>query len=373
MNNSPTNGDPLLNRRGTPTNQPTASARGPRRGQPGGFGRGPRLLLAIGVAVTAVVIFSRMGGASEDTESSATIVEGTAKKQVLVSDPANTAIVREIAGDLVNVDSIVPPGANGHTYEPVPDDAKKVLAADLYFDNGMDLNTAVTNFVRTNYRVGTVEVILSSAVPPAEMISTDTAEQIASHGHAHAFNAHFWTDPIYAAAYAGKIAEALANLDPPNAATYESRADAFVSRMQELDRVFRDAIASIPPQNRKLVVYHDSWSYFGRRYGIPIVGAIQPVSFAEPSADEVRRMIDQIRAEAVPAFFGSEVFPSDVLDAIASETGSTYFADLSDEELPGEPGSPEHTYEGMMIKNVRLITTALGGNVSLLDSLTTSS
>jgi ABC-type Zn uptake system ZnuABC Zn-binding protein ZnuA len=116
-------------------------------------------------------------------------------------------------------------------------------------------------------------------------------------------------------------------------------------------------------------VYHDSWSYFGRRYGIPIVGAIQPVSFSEPSAEEIRRMIDQIRAENVPAFFGSEVFPSDVLETIAAETGSTYYSDLSDEELPGEPGTPEHSYEGMMIQNVRLITSALGGDVSLLDGL----
>lgn len=80
-------------------------------------------------------------------------------------------------------------------------------------------------------------------------------------------------------------------------------------------------------------------------------------------------MVDQIRAEQVPAFFGSEVFPSVVLEAVAAETGATYYSDLSDEELPGEPGDPEHTYEGMMIENVRLITSALGGDPALLDGL----
>jgi ABC-type Zn uptake system ZnuABC Zn-binding protein ZnuA len=136
-----------------------------------------------------------------------------------------------------------------------------------------------------------------------------------------------------------------------------------------LDTRFTEAIASIPAQNRKLIVYHDSWSYFGRRYGIPVIGAIQPVSFSEPSANEIRRMIDQIRAQKVPAFFGSEVFPSDVLDAVAAETGAKYYSDLSDEELPGEPGTPQHSYEGMMIENVRLITSALGGDVSILANL----
>lgn len=292
------------------------------------------------------------------------------KKFVLVSDPANTAIVREIAGDLLDVESLVPPGANGHTYEPVPSDAIKATRADLYIENGMELNDAVTNFVRANYRQGTKEVTLSEVIPPAEVISSDSAEEIASHGHAHSFNAHFWTDPIYAIAYASRVIQALEALDPANAATYKANGNAFIGRLRILDTKFKDAIQSIPEATRKLVVYHDSWSYFGRRYGIPVVGAIQPVSFSEPSANEIRRMIDQIRNERVPAFFGSEVFPSDVLQAIAAETGAKYYSDLSDEELPGEPGTSLHSYEGMMIQNVRLITSALGGNVSILDDLT---
>ena len=296
-------------------------------------------------------------------------VPSTSKKIVLVSDPANTAIVREIAGGLLTVDSIIPPGANGHTYEPVPSDAIKAATADLYIENGMELNTAVTKFVRANYRQGTKEVTLSEVIPPAEVISSDSAEDIAAHGHSHAFNAHFWTDPIYAIAYAKRIAQSLEQLDPDNAATYQQRAAAFIERLTVMDTRFTEAIASIPEQNRKLIVYHDSWSYFGRRYGIPVIGAIQPVSFSEPSANEIRRMIDQIRAQKVPAFFGSEVFPSDVLDAVAAETGARYYSDLSDEELPGEPGIPEHSYEGMMIENVRLITSALGGDVSILANL----
>ena len=307
---------------------------------------------------------------SEPGASSGSTQPAVSRLRVLVSDPANTAIVREIAGDLLIVESIVPPGGNGHTYEPLPSDAVKAATADLFIENGMELNPSVTRFVATNSRDEMPTVILSEVIPPADVISTDSAEEIASHGHAHAFNAHFWTDPIYAIAYAKKIEAALTNLDPANAATYASRASRFIERLQVLDVAFKAAIDSIPTANKKLVVYHDSWSYFGRRYGIPIIGAIQPVSFAEPSADELRRMIRQIINEKVPAFFGSEVFPSDVLNTLAQETGAAYHADLSDEELPGEPGTPEHSYEGMMIANVRLITTALGGDISTLAGLT---
>lgn len=338
---------------------------------------GIRLSLCVAAVFASTVVFAQQGeempltagptATSLPTDGAGPATAST--RRVLVSDPANTAIVREIAGDLLVVESIVPPGANGHTYEPVPGDAIKAANADLYIENGMELNTSVTNFVRANYRPGTPEVALADAIPKNEVLSTDSAAEIASHGHAHSFNAHFWTNPAYAILYAQRISAALSQLDPANSETYSARASAFVNRLQVLDTAFRAAIDSIPPNNKKLVVYHDSWSYFGRRYGIPIVGAIQPVSFSEPSADEIRRMIDQIRREAVPAFFGSEVFPSDVLNAIASETNAKYFSDLSDEELPGEPGSPEHSYEGMMIQNVRMITSALGGNSSALDGL----
>jgi ABC-type Zn uptake system ZnuABC Zn-binding protein ZnuA len=333
------------------------------------------------VAVLGATIVLGHGGVSLDEPSTSITSTPSAETQdnpslpinsglkVIVSDPANTAIVREIAGELLQVDSVIPPGGNGHTYEPVPGDAVRIAQANLFIENGMDLNPAVSNFVKTNSQPGLVTVTLSDAIPSNEVLSTDSAAEIASHGHAHSFNAHFWTDPVYAISYANRIKVALATLDPANASYYEDRASKFVMRIQKLDELFRAAITSIPTQNKKLVVYHDSWSYFGRRYGISIVGAIQPVSFAEPSADEVRRMIDQIKREKVPAFFGSEVFPSDVLKTLANETGSRYYADLSDEELPGAPGTAEHSYEGMMIANVRLITSALGGDNSVLANV----
>lgn len=367
----PVTGDPLLSPR--QIRPETRLRSGSRNGRSGGGGRGPRSLAGLLAAVAVVLVGAVALGLGRDdseapTESAGSVAEAPSKR-VVVSDPANSALVRWVAGGLLDVVSVVPEGANGHTYEPIPADAIVAATADLYIENGRGLNDAVSAFVRANYRPGTPEVVLADVIPDGEVIATDSAEQIATHGHAHSFNAHFWTDPIYASRYVERIAEALSSIDPVNATTYMTRAQEFVARMSTYDAAFRAAIASIPEQNRKLVVYHDSWSYFGRRYGIPVVGAIQPVSFSEPSADEVRRMIDQIRAEGVPAFFGSEVFPSDVLEAIAAETGSIYYSDLSDEEVPGSPGTPEHSYEGMMLQNVRLITSALGGDTSLLDSL----
>ncbi len=299
-------------------------------------------------------------------------VAAEAQYTVVVSDPPIADLVTRVAGDAVEVVSVVPMGADGHTYQPVPEDARTLARADVYIENGMDLNNVVAAFAFTNYPQGTPHHMLSDVIPESEILATDSAEEVASHGHAHSFNAHFWPDARYAGMYVAEIARILSEADPAGAAGYAERAAALSAQIAEMDAAFQIALATIPRANRKLVVYHDSWSYYGRRYGIPVIGAIQPTDFSEPSAAELRDTIEQVRREEVPAFFGSEVFPSDVLDVIAAESGAAYVSDLSDDKLPGEPGSPEHSYVGMMIANTRSIVTALGGDPSVLDTIALS-
>lgn len=338
-----------------------------------------RALLA--AAVLAVVVGACGSGDTESsTEADAPPSVGAAEESqqspapeaalsVVVSDPPLADLVARVAGAEVSVTTVVPMGADGHTYEPRPGDARTLAGADVYIENGMNLNTVVTAFAAANYPAGTPHYSLSDVVPAAEMLATDTDEEIASHGHAHSFNAHFWPDPVYARSYAIGILQILETADPANSAGHQERADALIAELEAVDAAFRTAIDTIPAENRKMVVYHDSWSYFGRRYDMPVIGAIQPTDFSEPSAAELRDTIEQVRAADVPAFFGSEVFPSDVLEVIAEETGARYVADLSDDVLPGAPGSPEHSYVGMMVANVRTIVTALGGDASTLDSV----
>jgi ABC-type Zn uptake system ZnuABC Zn-binding protein ZnuA len=322
----------------------------------------------IAILAAPLLLLSACSSGAEDSTDPAT-VSTDAAYTVVVSDPPLADLVARVAGPGVEVVSVVPMGADGHTYEPVPSDAQALARADMYIENGMGLNNVVTSFAYMNYPEFTPHHSLAGVIPPSEVIASDTAEEIKAHGHAHNFNAHFWPDPNYAILYVERIAEVLTSFDPAGAPGYKERASTLVGQLQDLDRAFKTALATIPEANRKLVVYHDSWSYFGRRYGIPVVGAIQPTDFSEPSAVELRSTIEEVRAAGVPAFFGSEVFPSDVLEVIESESGARYVADLSDDRFPGEPGTPEHSYVGMMLANVRSMVTALGGDPAALDSV----
>ena len=103
-----------------------------------------------------------------------------------------------------------------------------------------------------------------------------------------------------------------------------------------------------------------------------VIGAIQPSDFAEPSAQEVGDLITQLKAEKVPAIFGSEVFPSPVLDQIAKEAGVQFVDTLRDDDLPGQPGDKNHSYIGLMVEDMKIMATALGGKPELIADFDTS-
>jgi ABC-type Zn uptake system ZnuABC Zn-binding protein ZnuA len=98
-----------------------------------------------------------------------------------------------------------------------------------------------------------------------------------------------------------------------------------------------------------------------------VIGAVQPTAISEPSASEVAAIIDQVRALGLPAIFGSELFPSPVMEQIGRETGAEFVYGIEDDELPGERGEAEHTYWGMMAENAENIVVALGGDASWLE------
>lgn len=181
-----------------------------------------------------------------------------------------------------------------------------------------------------------------------------------------------WTNPAYALRYAEIVADELSALAPQDAEVFAANLAAFRSRIEELDRLVREVTATVPEANRVLLTYHDSFPYFARAYGWTVIGAVQPADFSEPTPREVARLIDQVRALEVPAIFGSEVFPSPILQQIAAETGADYVDDLRDDDLPGAPGAAEHTYLGLMVFDFRTFMDALGGDVAPFDGFDTS-
>ncbi len=269
-----------------------------------------------------------------------------------------SSIARNIGGNRINLRGIVPDGVNSHTFEPAPSDAVILAAADVLITNGLDLEVPTIELAEANLPEGAEVFTLGDKVITPEEYAYDFSFP-EEEGHP---NPHLWTNIPYAMEYARLIEQKLSELDPENAEYFAENLQLYLARLEELDAAIQSTVDTIPEENRKLLTYHDSWAYFAPAYGMTVIGAIQPSDFSEPSPREVADLIDQIREEQVPAIFGSEVFPSPVLEQIASEAGAEYYDDLRDDEPPGDIGAPEHTFVGMMVRNLEIMANALGGD-----------
>lgn len=284
---------------------------------------------------------------------------------VLTTVAPITSIVANVAGDAADVTGLVPEGVSSHTFEPRPSAAEALAAADLLLGNGLRLEDPVLALADRRLRDGVSVVELGSHAVTAEQHLYDESFPV----EGGAPNPHLWTNPPMGRCYALLAGEALAAADPANAATYERNAARFAAKVDALDRAMLAASSTVPEAHRALLTYHDAWAYFAARYGWDVIGAIQPSSFAEPSAKDVVALVEQVEETRVPAIFGSEVFPSPVLARIGEETGVRYVDVLRDDDLPGRPGDPEHSYLGLLRFDLVTIVRNLGGDPSALEAV----
>jgi len=280
-----------------------------------------------------------------------------------------TSIVANIAGDTGTlVTGIVPEGTNSHTFEPKPSDAKTLETADIVFINGLALEEPTKDLARANLKDGAIICELGTQVLP----EPDYIYDFSFPKDGGKPNPHLWTNPPMAKQYAQVVHDVLVRRDPANAAAYNSNLAAFSAKVDALDAAMMTATATIPESQRKLVTYHDAYAYFAKHYGYTVVGALQPSSFSEPTPKEIGDLINQVKTENVKAIFGSEVFPSPILEQIGTETDVRYIDVLRDDDLIGEPGDADHSWLGLMRFDFVTIVEALGGDTSALKSLDVS-
>lgn len=323
---------------------------------------GPKLwaLLVLALAISAC------GGGGSDSSQNTDQEDGRLSVVTTVSPITN--IVENIGGSRIRLEGVVPEGVNSHTFEATPSMAKLMAQADLIIINGLFLEEPTLALAESNKKDEAVILSLGEkSVSPDQWQFDFTFPESAGHP-----NPHLWPDPNLGLRYAELVSEQLTAMDPENATYYADNLERFKGKVEEMDQAIRIAVASVPESNRKLLTYHDSWAYFARQYGMEVIGAVQPSNFSQPSVREVAALIDQVKELGLPAVFGSEVFSSDVLESIANEADAKFIDDLADDDLPGKPGDPEHTYLGLLRQNMAAMIPALGGDASSVTGLDVS-
>ena len=317
------------------------------------------------VGIGALVLMLAACSSGGEAATSPSTTNAVPRPLVATTVSPITSIAAAIGGDRVDVEGIVPEGTNSHTFEPAPQVAELLSRADLILVNGLKLEDPTRELAEANKKPEAQIVELGTTVlPESEYIYDFSFPK--EDGKP---NPHLWTDPLLAVEYAAVIRDQFAALDPANAGYYADNFAAFEQKATELADALRKDQATVPAGNLKLLTYHDAYAYFARDFGWDVIGAVQPKNFADPTPAEVASLIEQVKAQGVTTIFGSEVFPSTVLEEIGRETGARYEESLRDDDLPGSPGEPEHSWLGLMRYDYATMVRGLGGTTDNLDAL----
>ena len=256
-------------------------------------------------------------------------------------------IAQNVAGDRLQVESLLPFGADPHSYQPIPQDVARVSDSNLLIINGAGYEHFLDN-------------ILKNAGGERMVVEASAGLKVREEaGDEHAIDPHLWLDPNNVVGYVENIRAGLVSLDPEGADVYKSNAQAYTIQLQDLDTWIRKQVDSIPAERRLLVTNHDSMGYFAERYGFTVIGTVVPgfSSDAAPSAQQMSALIDQIKASGAPAVFLDAAESTTLADQIASDAGVTVVTDLYFGSLTDGP--PAGTYIDMMKHNVTRIVGAL--------------
>lgn len=272
---------------------------------------------------------------------------GPPAPDVLATTTILADVARNVAGDQLVTESLLPFGADPHSYQPVPQDTKKISESKVLVVNGADYERSL-------------ETLLANADSKKTVIEASAGlRKITDPSNDQNVDPHFWLDPNNVIVYVDNIRTGLTQFNPDGADVYQANASAYIAQLQELDAWINGQVAQIPPQRRVLVTNHDSLEYFADRYGFKVVGSIIGgfSSDASPSAEQMAEIIDRIKLFEVPAVFLDAADNPALAQQIAAETGVKVVTDLHLESLT--EGAPDGTYIDMMRDNVTKIVEAL--------------
>lgn len=290
--------------------------------------------------------------AAQLTPAARGLAEGE-KPRVVATTSIVADVVAQVGGDAIDLVTLLPLGADPHAYTPTPQDLRTLNQADVIFINGLGLEEALMPVLGT----------LDSAAPVIEVNAavTPLAMDGVQEGHAHgAGDPHTWFDVANVILWTGTIRDELSRLDPAHASGYAAAAKRYAATLTELDAEIRARIDTLPQERRKLVSDHAEFNYFAHAYGFEVIGAVIPAlsTMAEPSAQQLAALHDQIAAAGAPAIFvGTTVNPrleEQLAQDLGIEVVTLYTASLS----PAD--GPAATYVDLMRHTVESIVAALG-------------
>ena len=317
---------------------------------------------AVLALLSVLGLLASCGGGSKDATSST--VPDSNRPLVIATTPILGDLVRQVGGDQVNVEVLIPLGADPHDFEPSAAQAARLRDASLIVANGLGLEERLESALEGAQKDGVPVFEVGEQLDPLALSTTKDEGHSEEDEHGHSSeDPHVWLDPERMATAASLVATQLATTTGLDAAPFQQRAGIYADAAFAAETEARALLAELPADQRKLITNHDALEYFAQRFNLEVIGTVIPggSTLAEPSAADLSELVALIKANNVKAIFSESTVSSKLIESLAREVGSQVsVVELSTDTL-GEPGSPTATYPGLIVTTARLIANGLSG------------
>ncbi|MGD1861370.1 MAG: metal ABC transporter solute-binding protein, Zn/Mn family [Leptolyngbyaceae cyanobacterium] len=319
-----------------------------------------------GVAIALLVGLSGCGSSIPSDADSTTEADPAAEADTAAGDTADGApievvasysvicdLTEQIAADAVQLNCLIPPDQDPHTYEATPSDREAVDTADLVFYAGLNFEPSIIDMATASDSEAPKIALHDEAVQ--ELIEVEEEGELEP-------DPHVWHDVENGLEMVALIRDNLAAVDPDNADLYTENAEQLTAELAALDAWIPEQIATIPEEQRRLVTTHDAMSYYSQAYGLTVEGTLLGVSTEEePTAAKVNELATSIRDKEIPIIFAELTANDRVLQTVADEAGVSISEDVLLADGLGAEGTPGESYTGMLVYNTCAIVDGLGG------------
>lgn len=308
-------------------------------------------MLRIGLLIGSLVAVTL--GCSGPPDEAA---ENGGRLRVVATTGMVADLVRQVGGDAVDVTQIMGAGVDPHLYKPTRDDVQAILSADAVFYSGLMLEGKMGD---TLVKVGRDRPVfaVTELIDESKLLQDESTE-----GHP---DPHVWMDVAAWSECVAAVEAALAEIVPAEADRFAANAERYTEELAKLETYAREAIATVPDERRVLVTSHDAFNYFGRAYGIEVLGVQGLSTESEAGLRRINELVGMLVERRVPAVFvESSVSPKNIqalVDGAASNGHEVTIGGELFSDAMGEAGTYEGTYLGMLDHNATTVARALGG------------
>ena len=304
-----------------------------------------RYLVLLLVAIVGLVACSSQKSSSDSSSS---------KLNVVATNSIIADITKNIAGDKINLHSIVPVGQDPHEYEPLPEDVKKTSKADLIFYNGINLETGgnawFTKLVENAQKKENKDYYAVS-----EGVDVIYLEGQNEKGKE---DPHAWLNLENGIIYAQNIAKRLIEKDPDNKTTYEKNLKAYVEKLTALDKEAKEKFNNIPEEKKMIVTSEGCFKYFSKAYNVPSAYIWEINTDEEGTPDQTKSLVEKLRKTKVPSLFVESSVDDRPMKTVSKDTNIPIYAKIFTDSI-AEKGEDGDSYYSMMKYNLDKISEGL--------------